>query len=161
MVISHSKSKENQKHHPSRKRDRWDHIELEKDFWGYLDAEAVDVYTNCPDFFEDAWGPLDFLLSIGSDKEKTRRYRQFRTREDWGFWPQLTGEIEEWLQKQKEDTQANGGMEWSVPKVRIVHAVTRAQAKEIIWNRFLHTGILWEAENDGKLFEAGEPSRRP
>ena len=164
LVISDPESDEDQEHHPSRERDRWDHVELEKDLWGYLDAEAVDVYTNCPRSYNNEWvlhDSLDFLVRICSNEKKMRRYRHFQRREDWGFWPQLTGDIEEWLQRQKEGTQANGGMEWSVPKVRIVHAVTRAQAREIMSNRFLHSSILWEAENDGKLFEAGERSRRP
>ena len=138
LVISHPESNEDQKHHPSRKRDRWDHVELENDLWGYLDAEAVDVYTNCPRFDNNAEGFLDFLLEICSNEKKLRRYRQFQSSGDWEFWPQLTGEIEEWLHRQKEDTQANGGMEWSVPKVRIVHAVTRAQTGEIMLNRFFH-----------------------
>ena len=111
--------------------------------WGYLDAEAVDVYTNCPRVDNYVfWDFLKFLLRICCNKKKMRRYRHFRRRVDWGFWPQLTGDIEEWLQREKEDTQADGVMEWSVPKVRIVHAVTKAQAREIMSNRFLHSSIL-------------------
>jgi hypothetical protein len=161
LVISHPKSNGNQEYHLSRKRDRWDHIELEKDLWGYFDAEAVDVYTQDAQFVNNARHSLDFLLAICGDEKKVKRYRLFQTNVDWGFWPQLTGEIEEWLQRQKEDEFANGGMAWSVPKVRIVHAVTREQAREIMWNRYLHTVVLCDAENNGKLLEAGEASRMP
>ena len=36
LVISHPESNEEQNHHPSRERDRWNHVELEKDALGLL-----------------------------------------------------------------------------------------------------------------------------
>jgi hypothetical protein len=151
LVFSHQQNNNEQmKYHPSQKRDNWGHIEHEKDLWGYIDFEEADMNANVPFYQNRGSCARSFLFDICTEERRLREYRHFRSGVSWGFWPELVGETEEWLQRRNEGTLTKDGIPWRVPKVRIVQVVTKAQVKDVLWSRYLYTtGIIYEAENEG------------
>jgi hypothetical protein len=115
-----------------------------------MDFEEADMNANVPFYRNGGFGALSFLFDICTEEKMLREYRYFRSGVSWAFWPKLIGETEEWLQRRNEVTFAKDAIQWKVPKVRIVQIVTKAQVKDVMWNRHLYTtGIIHEAENEG------------
>jgi hypothetical protein len=155
LVASHQPVEEGEDHegkeyHPSHRRDKWGHVEREDDLWEYLDFKGADLHTMTrADYNRHAYVAVEFLREIGSDDARIKEYCYLQGNLDYSFWPKLTGEIKEWLQIQRDAILHQGGAQWGVPKVRIVHVVTKSQAGKLIRARHAY------AEESGHGYDLG------
>ena len=116
----------------------WGHTEDESDLWGYLDFDNADFFINDHIYQEAGLAAFEYLLYIArdcNDHVNISKYKRAVETGDWDLWPQLINDIESWLQIRQNTTQREGYPNWEVPKVRIVHIVTKAQARQTLLSR--------------------------
>jgi len=109
--------------------DEPEHVDNDTARWILLDFERDDFYMNYNEYLNASSILLRFLQHICTDDTKFSGDGQDQR---WLNWPQGTLEIESWLhEKENAATLRANCAPWTVPKVRIVHSVTQAQAQDI------------------------------